>query len=153
MRSTLLGVLILLAPSFATGADPDPKATAQEILDKGSALFDKRDAAAITATYRNEAEIHLITRAKDSTEVKIEVKRGRAEIESGYGDVFKDRKPETKSKNTVEYATFLAPDILLIEGKFQLDLDNDLTVRFVQMRVKIDGRWLIQRLELFYIEG
>ena len=153
MRRTFFATLIFLAPALALGAEPDAKTLAQEILDKGSALFDTRDAAAMAATYRDSAEIHLITRSRDSSEVKTEVRRGKAEIESGYADVFKDRKPETKSKNVVEYATFLASDVMVIHGTFHLDTAAGLKVSFVQLRVKVGGQWLIQRLELIYVES
>ena len=43
---------------------------------------------------------------------------GREEIEKLYADLFKN--PDTiQSKNTVEYAKLLAPDILVIAGTFE----------------------------------
>ena len=47
--------LALLLPTVAPPADPDAKRLAQAILTKGAALFDTRDAAAMAATYTEDA--------------------------------------------------------------------------------------------------
>ena len=51
------------APKPRCGATTrGPKAHAQEILTKGAALFDSKDAAAVAATYAEEGELILIGR-------------------------------------------------------------------------------------------
>ncbi len=104
----LLAMMLLAAPSTAPGQDDDRALTlARDILDRGATLFDKRDAAAMAATYVETAEIIVIKRNTDSDRCEVETRRGRAEIEKTYAEIFKDRLPEHRSKNTVEEARFL----------------------------------------------
>src|SRR5947209_16148583 len=55
---TLLVVLAL--PFSARADDKDAKKLAQQTLDKGASLFDARDAAALAATYTEDAQVHWI---------------------------------------------------------------------------------------------
>lgn len=151
---TLFAVILLVVPAVVFGQDDDAKARtkAQEILDRGAALFDTRDAAAMAATYVDDAEIILIKRAKDSSRVELETSRGRAEIEKGYAKIFKDRDPGHKSRNTVETARFLGPNLLLIQGRFALNRDQGDVIQFVQIRAR-EGEgdsepWKIVTLQL-----
>ena len=106
----LLAMMLLAAPSAAPGQDDDRALTlARDILDRGATLFDKRDAAAMAPTYVEIAEIIVIERNSDSDRCEVETRRGRAEIEKTYAEIFKDRLPEHRSKNTVEEARFLRP--------------------------------------------
>jgi hypothetical protein len=143
--------LVLGLPSLSTAQDKDAKTLAQEILDKGSALFDTRDATAMAATYTEDAQIQWISKDDSTKEIKIELKNGRAEIESLYHDVFKDAKEKTTSKNTVEFARLIAPDLMVIQGIFQPNVVNEGGFPFVQMRVKQGDKWLMKNLQFFVI--
>lgn len=151
-RITLLAVAVTLTLSLAArGEDQDAKSLAQTILDKGAALFDKRDAAAMAATYTDDAQLEWIEKDSTAGGIKIDVKKGREEIEAIYHDLFKDAKEATTSKNTVEYARLISSDLILIEGDFQPNVSNDAKFHFVQMRLKKDDKWLIRSLQLFVI--
>jgi hypothetical protein len=57
-RIAVLAVAVTLGLTlFARAEDKDAKTLAQDILDKGAALFDKRDAAAMAATYTEDAQL------------------------------------------------------------------------------------------------
>src|SRR5262249_604868 len=56
----------------------------------------------------------------------------------------------THARNTVEYAHFIAPDMLLITGTFEPDV-GAIKVPFVQMRVNHNGQWLMNDLTIFIL--
>jgi ketosteroid isomerase-like protein len=143
--------LALLLPTAAPAADTDAKQLAQAILTKGAALFDTRDAAAMAATYTEDAEGSAVTKDKDTGTYKVQVTRGRPAIERGYQDIFKDRKAGTTSRNVVEYAHLVGTDLLIIHGTFTLDVSQEGSFRFVQVRTKQGEKWLIMRLQLFVV--
>jgi hypothetical protein len=143
--------LVLCLPCLSRADEKDAKTLAQEILDKGSALFDTRDATAMAATYTEDAQIEWIAKDDASGEIKIEVKKGRAEVESLYHDVFKDAKEKTTSKNTVEFARLIAPNLMIIQGVFQPNVANNGKFPFVQFRVKQGDKWLMKNLQFFVI--
>src|SRR5262245_48916528 len=89
-RFALLSAALLFLPVAALADDEDARRAAQEALDKGSALFDARDAAALAATYTTDAEICVVTQDKDSRGYKTQTVRGRQAIQKGYQDLFKD---------------------------------------------------------------
>lgn len=148
-RSAIAG-LVLLAPMAmaAPAAEPDAKALAHEILTKGAALFDRRDAAALADTYIEDAELTLIGKDQDTGGYKAQETRGRTAIERFYQDLFKDRPAGAKSKNEVEHARLVAPDLLVIQGRFTPDVDRDEPIPFVQIRAKKGDQWLIVSLQL-----
>jgi ketosteroid isomerase-like protein len=151
MRHRFLSAMIFLfAPALAFGGEPDARAEAlaRDLLDRGAALFDKRDAAAMAATYIETAEIVVLKRDSQSDRIVVESRRGREEIEKSYADIFKDRLPEHRSRNTVEEARFLAPDLLLIRGRFAMNREQGDIVRFVQIRARDGDRWKIATLQL-----
>jgi hypothetical protein len=151
-RCAFLAVAFILGLSIVARAeDDDAKTVAQGILDKGAALFDKRDAAAMAATYTEDAQLEWIEKDSASGGIKIDVKKGREEIETVYHDLFKDAKEATTSKNTVEYARFVSSELLVIEGDFQPNVANDGKFHFVQIRVKQGDKWLMRSLQLFVI--
>ena len=49
---------------------------------------------------------------------------GAPKIEETYAKIFKDRLPEHRSRNTVELARFLSPNLLLIHGRFAMNRDQ-----------------------------
>ncbi len=147
---TILSLALLLS-NTATADDTDAKRLAQEILTKGAALFDTRDAAAMVATYMEDAEAILVIKDKDTGTYKTQVSRGRSAIERGYQNIFKDRKPGTKSQNLVEYAHFVGTDLLIVHGSFTLDVSQGVSFPFVQVRAKKGDKWLIMSLQVFVV--
>lgn len=151
MRRLIFSALVLALPLTAFGDETEAKKLAQEILDKGSALFDQRDAATMVATYADDAQIVWIEKDNSTGEYKTNTKKGLAEIEAIYRDLFKDKNEKTTSKNTVEFARLVAPDLLVIEGLFQPNVANQGKYPFVQVRVKQGDKWLIKNLQLIII--
>jgi hypothetical protein len=149
MRFALL-LLALVLPSTAWTQEADAKKLAQEILDKGSALYDTKNAAAMAATYTEDGKILWYSK-KDSGELELGMKNGRAEIEDLYRDMFKDPNEKTTSKNTVDYARFVSSDVLIIQGDFQPNVANPGKFPFVQVRIKEGEHWLLKTLQLFVI--
>src|SRR4051812_20451841 len=149
-RITVLAV-VLFAPLAALADDADAKKLAQEILTKGAALFDARESVVMADTYTENARVDWIEKDKDTGKYKSSVKEGRAEIERMYNDLFKDAKEKTTSRNTVDYARFVSPDLLVIQGQFEPDTAKDGKYSFVQGRVKQGDRWLIQNLRLYVV--
>jgi ketosteroid isomerase-like protein len=151
MKRFAILALTVVFPYTLMAQEKDAMSLAQEILDKGSALFDTRDAAAIAATYTEDAQLLWVDKDSSTGEIKVSVK-DRAEIESLYRDLFKDAKEKTTSKNTVEFARFVAPDLMVIQGVFQPDVSKPAKFPFVQMRVKQGDKWLMKILQLYVIE-
>ena len=116
MKRFAIFALMFVVPIAVRAQDKDAKAVAQDVLDKGAALFDTRDAAAMAATYTEDAQLLWIDKDSSTGEIKVSVKKDRAEIESLYHDLFKDAKEKTTSKNTVEFARFVGADLMVIHG-------------------------------------
>ena len=152
MARSLLLCLAWLWPTAALAADPEAKLIAQDILTKGAALFDTRDAAAMAATYTEDAELILFAKDKDTGTYKAQVTRGRSAIERLYQNLFKDRKPGTTSRNVVEFAHFVGSDLLIIHGTFTLDVSQGASFPFVQVRAKKGDKWLLMNLQLFIVK-
>jgi len=149
MKHRFLSALILLAtPVAALAQDGNALILAKDTLDRGAALFDTRDAAAMAATYVEDAEIILIKRDSDTNRITVETRSGRAAIEKGYADVFKNRLPEHRSRNTVEAARFLGRDLLLVKGRFALNRDQGDSVEFVQIRAREGDQWKVVTMQL-----
>ncbi|MGZ3318236.1 MAG: hypothetical protein ACXU95_13145, partial [Isosphaeraceae bacterium] len=84
--------------------------------------------------------------------LKFQTQKGRAEIEKFYADMFKE--PETtKSRNTVEYAKLIAPDVLVIAGTFDTNTlkPDSPKVPFYQVRVKKGDQWLMSSVRIFVL--
>ena len=112
--------------------------------------FNTANAKAMAAYYTDDAKVFL--ESKDDNGISVKEYNGREEIEKLYADLFKD--PGTiQSKNTVEYAKLLAPDILVIAGTFEPNtLDpKPLKVPFYQVRIKQGDKWLMSSLRIFVI--
>jgi ketosteroid isomerase-like protein len=161
MRRFSILLFALVAAAFptaivqATGTDKDKPADeamtlAVKLTEEGAATFDTFNAKAMTAYYLDDAEITLTTR--EDAGLKVQTYKGKAEIEKAYADVFK--KPETiKSKNTVEYAKFIAPDILVIAGTFDINTlkPDSPKIPFYQVRMKQGDKWLMSSLRIFFV--
>jgi hypothetical protein len=144
--------LALFIPSTAWTQETDAKKLAQDILDKGSALYDTQNAAAMAATYTEDAKILWFSKS-DTGAVQLEVKNGRAEIEDVYHNMYRNSSEKTTSRNIVESAQLIAPDLLIIQGRFQPNVANPGKLPFVQVRVKEGDKWLMKSLQLFVIPG
>jgi ketosteroid isomerase-like protein len=155
-RATVFVAIALTAVFVQAVGSQTPKpgdeamALAAKITEQGAATFDKLDAKAMAAYYIEDAEIALVT--KDDTGLKVQNYIGRDRIEDFYADLFK--KPETiKSRNTVEYAKLLAPDVLVIAGTFDTNTlkADSIKVPFYQTRVKEGDKWLMSSVRLYYL--
>src|SRR5262249_9169855 len=123
---TILAAAFMLSLSLGARADDsDAKTVAQGVLDKGAAIFDKRNAADMAATYTEDAQLEWVEKDSAAGGFKIDVRKGREEIETLYRDFFKDQKEATTSKNTVEFAQFVNPELMVIQGFFQPNVAND----------------------------
>jgi hypothetical protein len=156
INSTLAMAAIGLLLAQAAAAGPQDKPTdeamklALKITEEGAATFDTFNAQAMAAYYLEDAEIAVVS--KDQNGLKVDTHKGRAEIEKFYADVFK--KPETiKSRNTVEYAKLLAPDVLVIAGTFDTNTlkADSIKVPFYQVRVKQGEKWLMSSVRIFIL--
>jgi hypothetical protein len=151
MKRFAIFALMFVVPFSLRAQDKDAKTVAQQVLDKGSALFDTRDAVAMAATYAEDAQLLWIDKDSTTGEIKVSVKKDRSEIESLYRDLFKDAKEQTTSKNTIEYARFVGADLMVIHGAFQPNVDKQGKFPFVQMRLKQGEKWVIKNLQLYVI--
>ena len=145
-----LALLVVFTPTTPlASAEDDAKAQAQEILNKGSALFDRKDAAAMAATYTEDGVFVWVAKEENASEVGLTPKKGRAEIETVYAETFKGSPEKTTSKNVVEFARLVRPDLMVIHGTFQPDVSKSGIYPFVQVRIKKDDKWLIKSLQFF----
>lgn len=146
-RFAIIG-LVLLIPISAYGGDEDAKKLAQGILDKGAALFTKRDAEAMARTYTEGARVVLISKDKESQQYKTDVREGQTAIHEMYADMYKHAEGTSAARNTVEFARRVAPDLLVIHGVFEPNVGQG-SYPFVQVRKKEGEKWLILNLQLF----
>lgn len=141
-----------LAHAEAQADKPADEATklAVKLLDEGAAVFDTFSVKGMVEFYREDAEIHLVTRNDEG--FNVQVYKGKDGVEKAYAELFK--KPETiKSKNHVEYAKFLAPDLLVIAGTFEVNTlkPDQPKIPFYQVRVKSGDKWLMSYLRIFFV--
>jgi hypothetical protein len=157
IRCGLAILAIALTAAYVRGAGPETNKPGDEamklavkITEEGAATFDTFNAKAMAAYYVEDAEIGLVSR--EGTGLKTQLYKGRTEIEKFYADMFK--KPETiKSRNTVEYAKLLAPDVLVIAGTFDTNTlkPDSIKVPFYQVRIKEGDKWLMSSLRIFFV--
>jgi ketosteroid isomerase-like protein len=152
-RYAVLSAAMLCLTVPARADDEDARRVAQEVLDEGAALFDARDAAALAASYTPDAEIGFISQDKESRGYKTQAIRGRQAIETWYGDLFKNAQGGPQSRNHVEFAHFIRPDLLAIHGHFQPDVNKEGDFPFIQVRANDGDRWLLMSLQLFLVPG
>lgn len=149
--TTVAALLIALAcPAPADEADAE--AVARRLLATGSDRFDARDAEALAATYTDDAEVVLYSRTEDSG-LKADARRGRPAILSLYREIFANPGP-IRSTNTVEFARFAGPDVLIILGRFAPKADGG-SLPFVQVRTRDEAgtEWRIRSLQLFLVKS
>jgi hypothetical protein len=159
-RRIVLGALLttlalpLLPTTARAAADDDAKTLAQSILDAGSKLFDTRNARAMAETYLEDGVIYTCFPEPETHVYKKDVTRGHADIEAGYAKIFADRPADTKSKNIVESAKRMGADLLMIQGRFVLDVAQpENTVEFVQVRQKQGDAWKVMTMQLFAVKN
>ncbi len=153
--SVALATAVLTVGSIrAAGPEKDKPdeatALAIKLTEQGAATFDTFNSKAMADYYLEDGEIALVN--KEEGGLKVKYYKGRAEIEQGYAEVFK--KPETiKSKNTVEYAKLIAPEVLVIAGTFDLNTlkPDSPKLPFYQVRVKKGDQWLISSVRVFVL--
>lgn len=153
MNRSILALLILsgLALSSARAQENDEaRKLAEKLTTAGAATFDTKDARAMAAYYVEDALLITVSKDKETGAVKTETKHGRADIEAFYRELFKDG-GTIHSKNTVEHARRIAPEILLISGVFEPELGGDLKVPFSQVRVRQGEKWQIQTMQIFLV--
>jgi hypothetical protein len=78
MKHFAIFALVYVVPVTLMAQEKDAKAVAQEVLDKGSALFDTRDAAAMAATYTEDAQLLWVDKDNSTGEIKVSVKKDRS---------------------------------------------------------------------------
>ncbi len=139
--------LTVAGPGATTAEDAAAVALATRVLDRGATLFDTRDARAMAATYTEDARVELISRTDDG--LKVEATTGRPAIEDMYRRAFEGQS-SIRSKNTVESARMVGPDILLIQGQFR-PTEGSQFYPFTQVRVRQGDNWLMARLQLFVV--
>jgi ketosteroid isomerase-like protein len=153
--TTLLTLAALVTAASPVRADDSPASRreamnlARQLTTIGAATYNSHDAAAMAAFYTPDATVKMV--GKDDGGTKVTLYSGRTEIEKLYAGLFKSDQP-THARNTVEYARFVAPDMLLITGTFEPDLGS-IKVPFVQMRVHQNGHWLMSELTVFVLPG
>ena len=144
--------LALTAPhSHAEGRKANEAMTlARKLTEEGAATFSKADAKAMAAYYTEDAIVFV--QGKQDGMHTVKEYDGRTEIEGGYADFFKDQ-GTIQARNTVDYARFLAHDVLVIGGTFEPNqlAEKPLQVPFYQVRVKRGDKWLIHSVRIFVL--
>jgi ketosteroid isomerase-like protein len=143
-----LGVFVIV-PAWGQNAD-EAVQLARKLTEEGAATFNTANAKAMAAYYTDDAKVFLESRNDNGLSVK--EYNGREDIEKLYADLFKN--PGTiQSKNTVEYAKLLAPELLVIAGTFEPNtLDpKPLKVPFYQVRIKQGDKWLMSSVRIFVV--
>lgn len=144
--------LSLLCPAVPTAfaadeGDAKARQIAEKVTTEGAAIFDTFDARAMAATYDEKALLTVFR--KENGEIGRDAHEGRAKIEAAYAELFKS--PETiKSRNIVEHARLIAPDLLTIDGTFDMNTlkPDSIKVPFHQVRQQKGGKWLVLSMEI-----
>ncbi|HWE35773.1 MAG TPA: hypothetical protein VG406_04315 [Isosphaeraceae bacterium] len=152
MNRTTLSTLLLTLPLAAAAQAParDAESLAKEILKKGAATFDERNAPRMAATFADDGKIVIVGKDPETGEYRELIrKEGRTEIQEFYRGVFGDGVGKATSRNNVEFARLVAPDLLVIHGTFEPDVEARDKVAFVQERVKQGDAWLVLNLRIY----
>jgi len=139
----------LMVPAKGQNVD-DAVQLAKKLTEEGATTFNTASAKAMAAYYTDDAKVFL--ESKNDSGISVKEYDGREEIEKFYADLFKNG-GTIQSKNTVEYAKLLAPDILVIAGTFEPNTRDpkSLKVPFYQVRIKQGDKWLMSSLRIFVI--
>ena len=150
---TLSLAIALTCPLFVRAAEPkdeEAKAIAVKVTTAGATLFDAKDAAALAATFTEEARLEVTFKTKDESTSKVEVKQGRTQIEAYYREFFKND-GTFHAKSTIEYAREISPDLILFAGTFVIDSQapESFKIHFVQVRSKHGEDWRVVSMQVF----
>ena len=153
MRRALFAVLALGLGFLLTGAadlDDDARSLAVKLTTTGAQLFDARDAKGLALTYAEDARLEIITRDRDTRELKTETRVGRNEIQSYYQEHFKSA-GDIHCRNTVDHARLLDASLLSISGTFEPNTQTAESIKlpFIQVRSRQGDQWRIISLQLF----
>jgi hypothetical protein len=152
MAAALALALALASPAGADGPGDEAREVATRVTRAGAAMFDAEDAKGLAATYLDDARLDVISRDGETGALKVETRKGRAEIQDYYESLFRDDRSGRRrhARNTVEYARLAGPDLLVISGVFEPDAEADdpLKLPFTQVRAREGGAWRIVRLQV-----
>ncbi len=151
-RLLALAALALASSASALADDEPARKLAEKVTTEGAAIFDTFDARAMAATYADDAVLTVYK--KEEGKLVREAREGRAAVEAAYTELFKN--PETiKSRNTVEHARLVSPDVLVIDGVFDTNTlkPDSIKVPFHQVRREKDGKWAIANMEIYLTFG
>lgn len=149
LRSLAIASLVLLAPTAVRAQNADAMELAKKLTTDGALTFETRNAQAMADSYTDGAEVFLVSQNKNTGQLKVEPRRGRAAIEALYADFFKDGQL-IQAKNHVDHAKFVTPDLLLITGTFEITKgESTWKLPFVQVRAKQGEKWLLNSVRLF----
>lgn len=146
-----LGMTTMASSAAIAGDDAKAREIAEKVTTEGAALFDTLDARAMAATYAEKGV--LVVYQRENGEIVRETHEGRQKIEAYYAKLFEH--PETiKSKNTVEHARLIAPDLLAINGTFDVNSlkPDSPKVAFHQLRQNKGGKWLVLTMEISLVK-
>jgi hypothetical protein len=150
VSALVLGAWFAIAVQGQDQTAEEAMKLARKLTEEGAATFNTANAKAMAEYYTADAKVTL--HGRNDQGISAKEYDGREEIQGLYADVFKDR-ATIRSKNTMEYARLLAPDVLVIAGTFEpnLDADKPLKVPFYQVRLKQGDKWLINSLQIFVV--
>ena len=143
-------VLMQIFLPSESDADEDAKAEADRLTSESASVFNSGDAAAMAALFAPEATVGLSTTGPDGTKPAGKVSRGRDEIEVFYRQVFEGPN-QVQGQNTVDYARFIRPDLLILTGRFAMTADGKPLppVTFTEVYRKTGDTWKAFDLRAF----
>ncbi|WP_337174018.1 hypothetical protein [Paludisphaera sp.] len=146
-----LASMILASSAAVAGDDAKAREIAEKVTTEGAAIFDTLDARAMAATYDEKGVI--VAYQKENGAIVRETHEGREKVEAAYAKIFEN--PETiKSRNTVDHARLLAPDLLSIDGTFEMNTlkPGSPRIAFHQVRLNKGGKWLVLTMEISLVK-
>ena len=150
-RIAFATLLFTIAATCVQAQGTDGRDLAQKVLDEGARIFDSKDVRAMGATFTEDAVLVVVSKDQSTGHYKTEEQRGRSQIEDFYRKLYDGLTGSTVSKNTVESARLLAPDLMIVSGSFQPNTSNALSLPFTQVRVKVGEKWLKKNLVVFIL--
>lgn len=157
INASLLAIALLAGVSGEGFAD-DVRNLAQRLVDENSVLVNAKDDASLAETFTEDATITLVCKDPDTGHYMVEVRDtgvNRWNIRQLYLDMHSGLLPENgpgkkiASKNIVEYASMIEPDLLVIHGYFQPWQDEAMRWPFIQVRRKHGDKWLTMSNRVF----
>ncbi len=102
-RLAIVAMVFVLTAQVARSQDSDEaRKLAEKLTTEGAATFVTKNAPAMAGFYAENAQLMMISKEKGTNEVKVETRKGRAEIEGFYRHLFEHAKVLTEHPtNTV----------------------------------------------------